>query len=408
MTVVARSFRIRAYPNAAQQRLLDRWFGAHRWLWNTALAIRSAAYREFGWSFTGNDISRWLTQWKRTAGHEWLAAVPATCLTQCLRDQDAAFRNFFAKRARYPRYKRKGLAGSLRFQGVGAGWRHGVLRLPKLGALKLAEALPAVEKPDMATLSRDGTGPYFVSFCAEVAVEPLPLTNRVVGVDLGLTAFATLSTGEKVENPKRYRRRLRYLRRQQRILARRRKGSRRRERQKAVVAKAHAKVRAQRHDALHRLTTRLVREHDVICIEDLNVRGMARGRNAQALHDVAFGEFRRQLEYKCGWYGRTLVAVDRWYASSKSCSGCRYRLEELRLDQRRWRCPKCGAEHDRDENAAINILAEGLRQIGGREDRDSAWSGEGPCTGAVRAQVLDREARSRQLTGAWKEHARVS
>jgi putative transposase len=126
MSTITRSYRIRAYPNGAQRRLLDRWFGAARWLWNTALRIRSEAYRACGLTLTGNDVSRWLTQWKRTPGNEWLAEVPATCLTQCLRDQDAAFRNFFARRARYPRFKRKSAAGSLRFQGVGAAWAHGL------------------------------------------------------------------------------------------------------------------------------------------------------------------------------------------------------------------------------------------------------------------------------------------
>jgi IS605 OrfB family transposase len=233
MSTITRSYRIRAYPNGAQRRLLDRWFGATRWLWNTALGIRCEAYRECGLKLTGSDLSRWLTSWKHTAGHEWLAEVPATCLTQCLRDQDAAFRNFFAGRARYPRFKRKSTCGSVRFQDVGLGWARGRVCLPKLGALKLAESLPKVE-------------------CA-----------------------------------------------------------------------------------LHRLTARLVKEFDLICIEDLNVKGLARGLHARAIHDVAFSEVRRQLTYKSDWYGKILVAVDRWYPSSKRCSECQYTLDVLRLDERR-------------------------------------------------------------------------
>ena len=168
MTSVTRSYRIRAYPNGAQLRLLERWFGATRWLWNTALEIRSEACRVCGLKLTGDDVSRWLTQWKRTPGHEWLAAVPSTCLTQCLRNQDAAFRNFFTRRARYPKFKRKTTAASLRFQGTGAAWARGIVTLPKLGSLKLAESLPKVERPDLVTLSRDAAGRYHVSFCAEV------------------------------------------------------------------------------------------------------------------------------------------------------------------------------------------------------------------------------------------------
>src|SRR6266404_5591520 len=251
MRSITRSYRIRAYPNGAQRRLLGRWFGATRWLWNTALGIRSEAYRVCGLKLTGDALSRWLTQWKRTAGHEWLAAVPATCLTQCLRDQDAAFRNFFARRARYPRFKRKSTPGGLRFQDAGAGWARGVMSLPKLGSLKLAESLPEVERPDMVTLSRDATGGYYVSFCAQVQTALLPIRQRSVGVDLGLTHLATLSTGEKIPNPKRYHARLRYLRQQQRCLARRQKGSRRRERQRLRVARAHARVRQERQSDLH-------------------------------------------------------------------------------------------------------------------------------------------------------------
>src|SRR6266478_4221357 len=243
MRSITRSLRIRAYPNGAQRRLLERWFGATRWLWNTALEIRSEAYRECGLRLTGNDVSGWLTQWKRTPGHEWLAEVPATCLTRCLQDQDTAFGNFFAHRARYPRFKRKRSSGSLRFQDVGRSWARGVMSLPKLGSLKLAESLPKVERPDLVTLSRDAVGRYHVSFSVEVETSWLPIVQRSVGVDLGLTHLATLSTGEKIPNPKRYHARLRYLRQQQRCLARRQTGSRRREKQRLRVARVHAKVK---------------------------------------------------------------------------------------------------------------------------------------------------------------------
>ena len=400
---VTRSYRIRAYPNGAQRRLLHRWFGAARWLWNTALEIRSEAYRECGLTLTGNDVSRWLTQWKSTLGHEWLALVPATCLTQCLRDQDVAFRNFFAGRARYPRFKRKSTSGSLRFQGVGAAWARGVATLPKLGALKLAESLPVVERPDLVTLSRDPCGRYHLSFCAKVETSLLPITQRSVGVDLGLKDLATLSTAEKIANPKRYHARLRYLRQQQRCLARRQKGSRRREKQRLRVARAHARVRQERQAALHALTTRLVREFDLICIEDLNVKGLGRGTHACAIHDVAFSEVRRQLAYKSDWYGKILVEVDRWHPSSKTCSACRHTLDELRLDERQWECPKCGTLHDRDVNAARNLLAEGLRQLAGRDDRDLRVDAGDACPEEILEQVLAEEARSGQRNRACLE-----
>jgi putative transposase len=406
MSSITRSYRIRAYPNRAQRRLLDRWFGATRWLWNTALGIRSEAYRVCGLSLTGNDLSRWLTQWKRTPGHEWLAEIPATVLTQSLRDQDAAFRNFFGGRARYPRFKRKSTSGSVRFQGVGRAWMRGTLSLPKLDSLKLAEALPEVTRPDQVTLSRDATGRYHVSFAVEVPRSLLPITHRVVGVDVGLTHLATLSTGEKIPNPKPYHARLRYLRQQQRCLARRQKGSRRREKQQLRVARVHARVRQERQCALHTLTTRLVREFDLVMIEDLNVKGMARGIHSRAIHDAAFSEVRRQLTYKSEWYGKILVEVDRWYPSSKTCSECRYTLDELRLDQRQWTCPKCRVSHDRDLNAARNILAEGLRQLAGRDDRVLRVDARDACPEEILVQVLADEARSGHRNRACLEQAR--
>ena len=404
MPSVTRSYRIRAYPNGAQRRLLDRWFGATRWLWNTALAIRSEGYRHCALKLNGNDISRWLTQWRHTAGHEWLADIPATCLRQCLRDQDRAFSNFFAKRARYPKFKPRRTGGSLRFQDLGMAWRQGVLSLPKLGRLKLAEALPDVATPDMVTLRQDAAGRYFVSFCAEVEIAVLPVTGKVIGVDLGLTHLATLSSGEKIAAPRHYRNRLRYLRQQQRCLARRQKGGRRREKQKLRVAKIHARITDQRQYALHQLTTDLVRKYDVIAIEDLNVKAMARGMHSHSIHDAAFGEFRRQLEYKASWYGRTVVASDRFFPSSKLCSRCGHKLDELRLDVRQWTCPKCGAQHDRDINAAQNLLTDGIRQLGSRDGSDLRADGRIPCTAAMPAQVLPREARSGQLTNECLEH----
>jgi putative transposase len=409
MRTITRSYRIRTYPNGAQRRLRDRWFGAYRWLWNTALEIRTAAYRECGLTLTGNDISRWLTQWKSTEGHEWLKAVPSTCLTQCLRDQDVAFRNFFAGRAQYPKFKRKGSAGGLRFQGAGSGWQRGILSLPKLGVLKLAESLPSVDRPDLVTLTMDATGRYFVSFCAEVEKAPPSLScwAPAVGVDLGLKHLATLSTGKKIDNPRHYQARLRYLRQQQRCLARRQKGSRRRERQKLRVARAHAKVKQARQNALHELTTRLTQDYDLIFIEDLNVKALARGRNARSINDASFGEIRRQLTYKSEWHDKILIAVDRWFASSKTCSKCRHVLDELRLDVRYWTCPKCKACHDRDINAARNLLMEGLRQLAARDERDLRVDAGDACPEDILVQVLAEEARSGRCNRACLERARL-
>ena len=399
MPSVSRSYKRRIYPTRTQRCALEQWFGAARWVWNETLAIRSEGYRHCALRLTGVELSRWLTQWKKTPGHEWLTEVPATCLVQVLRDQDRAFGNFFAKRAKYPRRKRRGTAAALRFQDVSVtGWATKEVRLPKLGRLDLAEDLPEVACPDMMTLSRDSAGRYFVSFSAEVAIAELPKTGRAVGVDLGLKHLAVRSDGRHFENPKRLAARLRYLRQQQRGLARCERGSRRRERQKLRVARAHARVSAQRQCALHNLTTQLVREHDVICIEDLNVKGLARGWHARAVADAALGEIRRQLKYKCHWYGRRLIEVDRFYPSSRTCSNprCGHVLDELRLDVREWTCPKCGVHHDRDVNAAKNLLAQG--QLAGRDGRDLCVDARGPCAEETQMQVLADEAQKRKAS----------
>jgi len=335
--------------------------------------------------------------------------VPATCFTQCLRDQDTAFRNFFAGRAQYPKFKRKKSAGSLRFQGAGAAWKRGTLTLPKLGVLKLAESLPSVDRPDLVTLTLDATGRYFVSFCAEVEKAPPSFSYRApaVGVDLGLKHLATLSTGEKVDNPKHYQARLRYLRQQQRCLSRRQTGSRRSERQKLRVARAHDKVRQARQYALHDFTTRLTQKYDLIFIEDLNVKALSRGRNARSINDAAFGEIRRQLTYKTEWRDKILIAVDRWYPSSKTCSNCRHVLDELRLDVRYWTCPKCRVSHDRDVNAARNLLMEGLRQLAARDERDLRVDAGVACPEEILVQVLAEEARSGQFNRACLEQERL-
>lgn len=408
MPQIQRSYRIRCYPNGAQVRMLNQWFGSVRFLWNHALKMRTKAYKRRKESVTGVDISRHVTKLKKLPRFAWLAKVPCTCLTQCLRDQDKAFANFFRRiktgeTPGYPRFRsHHDNVVSLRFQDASeTNWKRGTIGLPKLGPVKLAEDLPSVACPDMVTLKREADGRYYVTFAATVQIEALPATTGAVGADLGLKHLATLSTGEKIENPRRLANRLRYLRQQQRCLARRQKGSKRRECQRLRVAKAHSAVANQRNHAMHEATTKLVREHQIICIEDLFVKGMIQHpKLARHIADAAFGEFRRQLTYKCAWYGRTLVVVDRWYPSSKTCSCCGHILDELRLDQREWRCPKCGTTHDRDITAAKNVLAEGLRQLAGGEHRDLRVDGA----------VVDApwEARTGQLIGECVEHEPVS
>ena len=387
---VKQAFRIRAYPRPAQQRLLHGWFAASRWVWNWSLESRTKAYARRKESVTGVDISRRLTKLKKLPRFAWIAGAPATCLTQTLRRQDMAFAHFFRRvkageKPGHPRFKsRHDNDQSLSFQDASPSlWLKGIVSLPKLGRVEIAEPLPASACPDTVTLRRSADGRYHISFAVDAAKELLPASRQSVGIDLGLTHLAVLSTGEKIENPRHLTNRLRYLRQQQRCLSRRVKGSRRREKQRIRVARCHRQVSDARQSALQNLTTRLVRENQTICIEDLNVRGMVRHPTlARHIADAGWGEMRRMLEYKSAWYGRTLVAVDRWYPSSKTCSCCLHKVAEMPLKVRNWTCPACGTNQDRDVNAARNILRAGLDSLGYGERNDLDVDGavvNAPC-----------------------------
>jgi putative transposase len=215
--------------------------------------------------------------------------------------------------------------------------------------------------PSTVTITKDTAGRYFVSFLVEDAIEALPVVDAMVGVDVGLKDVAVLSTGEKIANPRHLHRSERRLKHAQRNLARKQKGSKNREKARLKVAREHAHIADQRRDGLNKLTTRLIRENQMICVESLDVKHLIHNHTlAKAISDVGWGEFVRQLAYKATWYGRTLVQIDRWYPSSKRCHACSCVLETLDLSVRQWTCPACGARHDRDVNAAKNILAVGL------------------------------------------------
>jgi putative transposase len=374
-----RAYKLRLYPNAAQRAALNRYFGTARWTWNRSLECRVKAYRRRKASVSSTDVSRLLTRWKQTKRYAWLKATPATVLTQKLRHQDQAFQNFFAGRARFPRFKKRGHAEAVTFQ-IDARqakrrreWGAGKIVVPGLGAIRYRGSNHPRQMPKLVTIRRDACGQYHASFAVEADIRSKPVTNGAVGVDLGVKRLATLSDGTTVANPKHYDRRLKQLRHRQKTLSRRVKGSNRFHDARRRVARVHHRIRASRFDALHKLTTSLIRENQVVVLEDLNVRGLVRNRRlARSIADTGFGELRRQLEYKAGWAGRTLIVIDRWFPSSKRCSSCGYTLDELNLATRQWMCPQCGTHHDRDKNAAVNILNEGLRQstpAGGRYGR---------------------------------------
>ena len=363
---VRTAYRCRAYPDQAQQAVLNRTFGCVRVVWNRTLAERHRLWcaEGTGLSYAASDAA--LTAMKKDTDLAFLAEVSSVPLQQALRHQHQAFLAFFAKRTRYPRFKSRRSRQSAHYTRSAFTMRGGVLRLAKMdGPLRFVWSWPDVDvtslDPTMVVVSGESDGRWYVTFSVDTEVpESLPGTGRAVGVDLGIKDFAVTSDEERIANPRHLERKARNLARYQRRLARCRKGSANRAKAKAKVARAHRKVRNVRRDFLHRASTRLVRGNDMIVIEDLAVTNMVRNRHlARVISDVGWGEFRRQLEYKCERYGRRLVVIDRWYPSSKTCSACGHLLAELSRCTRTWQCPSCGTRHDRDINAAKNILAAG-------------------------------------------------
>lgn len=359
----------RLNPTPAQRRALARAFGCARVVFNDAIAARRDA-REAGAPFpTDAALSKALTAAKRTPERAWLGEVSAVVLQQALADATTAYRNFFAscrgarkgRKLGAPRFRsRKDRAQSIRFTKA-ARFRvtpAGRLRLPGIGdvAVRWSRDLPA--EPSSVTVMVDAAGRYHASFVVDAPDAPLPTSQSEVGIDLGLTHFAVLSDGRKIDAPRIARKAQAKLARAQKELARRQKGSANREKSRRKVARAHVRVADTRRDWLHKLSTTVVRENQLIAVEDLAVSGLARTRLARSVHDAGWSTFVQMLAYKAQRAGRTLVKVDRWFPSTRACSACGAIGEAKPLHVRSWTCP-CGAVHDRDHNAAKNILAAG-------------------------------------------------
>ena len=360
------AYRCRAYPAPEQAAVLNRTFGCVRLVWNKTLSERNHRYRAEGVRTSYRQTDAALTGWKRTEELAFLSEVSCVPLQQTLRHQHTAFGNFFAGRARFPRFKSRTGQQSAHYTRSAFRMREGVLTLAKTSTpLRFVWSFGDVDlaalDPTMVVVSREPDDRWYVTFAVDTT-EPAPAqpTGHAIGVDLGLTDLVVTSDGERIANPRHLVSRARNLARYQRRMARCERGSMNRRKAKAKVARAHRKVRAARQDFLHRTTTALVRSADVIAIEDLSVKNMVRNRHlARAISDAGWGEFRRQLEYRCDRAGRTLVVIDRWFPSSKTCSVCGHVLAELALSARHWTCPGCRTRHDRDLNAAKNILAAG-------------------------------------------------
>ncbi|MDX2535769.1 RNA-guided endonuclease InsQ/TnpB family protein [Streptomyces scabiei] len=370
-------YSFRVYPNTVQQAALARAFGCARVVFNDAVRAREDA-RRAGQPFpTAGQLSRKLiTEAKQTPERAWLGEVSAVVLQQSLRDAETAYRNFFASlkgtregsKLGAPRFKsRKDARQSIRFT-ANARWHltdSGRLNLPKIGAVKVKWSRTLPNTPTSVTVIKDAAGRFFASFVIDTDPDAdqarMPETDRTIGIDLGLTHFAVLSDGTKIDSPRFLRRAEKKLKKAQRELSRKQKGSRNRAKARLKVARAHTKVTDARREFHHQLSTRLISENQGIAVENLSVAGLARTRLAKSVHDAGWSSFIGMLEYKAARYGRTLVKTGRFEPTSQTCSTCGAVDGPKPLNVREWTCTACGTVHDRDLNAAINIkTAAGL------------------------------------------------
>ncbi len=355
------SFKQRIYPNKEQEKFLCQEFGASRFVYNWALGLRSEAWAKDQTKITGPEIGKKLTQLKKTEELSWLQQASARSLFFTLMNLEVAYSNFFLKRAKYPRFKRrKLLGGSVKFDNIQFRIEGVGVRLPKLeGLIRVNWTRPLPCDPKFVTIAQDSCGDFWASFTCDASPVKCDATDTSVAIDLGIETFATLSTGEKCKMPslQKSEKRIRLL---QRRASKKQKGSINRKKALRLVARACRRKTNIRKDFLHKLSTRLIRENQAVFIEDLAVRNMVGNHClARAISEQGWSDFTTMLQYKAEWHGRQVVKIDRFFPSSKTCSACAFVVERLPLNIRSWECPRCGESHDRDVNAAKNILAAG-------------------------------------------------
>lgn len=360
-----KAFKYRFYPTPEQAQLLRQTLGCVRLVYNKMLHHRTEAFYERQEKISYKQSSAILTEWKKDDSLHFLNNVSCVPLQQCLRHLQGAYKNFWNGMAKYPTFKKKRNGGSAEFTKSAFKYVEGALYIAKSKEplpIRWSRQIPKHCEPSTVTIQLDAAGRWFVSLLVDdPEIQPLKPCNSKVGIDLGISSMATLSTGEKIANPRHFNRLYKRLRKAQKALARKQKRSNNRYKARLRVARIQARIKDSRQDFLHKLTTQLVRENQVIAVESLHVKGMVRNHTlARAISDCAWGELVRQLEYKAAWYGRKLVKIDQWFPSSKRCSNCGHTVSKLPLSMREWDCPECGTHHDRDINAAHNILAQGL------------------------------------------------
>lgn len=386
-----KAFKYRFYPKPEQETLLKRTMGCTRLVYNRALAARTEAWYGEKKRMGYVESSAMLTTWKKEEDLQFLNEVSCVPLQQGLRHLQTAFSNFLSGRAQYPNFKKKRNGGSAEFTKSAFKFKDGQVYLAKSAEplpIRWSRELPAGAEPSTVTVKLSPAGRWSVSLLVDIEISPLPESPNEVGIDLGVTSLVVSSTGEKVANPKGFKVKRAKLKKATKALSRKQKGSNNRYKARLKVAKVYAEISDARQDFLHKLTTRLVRENQTIAVEDLAVKNMVKNRKlAQGISDASWGELVRQLEYKCDWYGRNFIRIDRWFPSSKRCAECGHIVEKLPLDIREWDCPKCGTHHDRDVNAAKNILAAGLAvKVCGANVRPDRHKSDGSCDEAERSK----------------------
>ena len=359
-----RAYKYRFYPTDEQAHILARTFGCCRYVYNWALRQRTDAFFKHGERLYYAGTAERLTTLKKQEDHAWLNEVASVPLQQSLRHLDTAFRNFFEGRAEYPTYHKKHGQQAATYVGTAFKWHGKHLTLARMDTpldIHWSRSLPKGCKPSAVTISKDRANRYFISILVEEDIKHLPVINKQVGLDLGLKSMVITSDGHTYGNPKFFAQDEKNLAKAQRRHAKKKKRSKNRRKAQFKVARIHARIADRRRDYQHKLSTEIIRENQIVCVESLHVKNMVKNHKlAQAISDVGWSEFVRQLEYKAKWYGRTFVKIDKWYPSSKRCFDCGHVLDSLPLDIRFWTCPECGVQHDRDINAACNILAAGL------------------------------------------------
>jgi len=369
MNTIQRAYKYRFYPTPEQAEQLTRTFGCARFVYNHFLRIRIDAWYEHQQRVGYNDTAKQLTELKKQPETLWLQEVSNVCLQQSLRNLDAAFRNFFQGRSKYPTFKKKHSRQSVRYTTNGFSYRDGQIKLAKQKEpLNIRWSRRFTGTPSSVTVSRDSAGRYHISILVEEEVEALPFSKQEVGIDLGLTHAVITSNGRKVNNHQYLKQSEKKLARAQRRLSRKKKGSANRAKAKLKVARIHARIADQRQDFAHKLTTQLIRENQVVAAESLQVKNMLKNHSlAKAISNVGWHQITAMLAYKAQWYGRDFVQIDKFYPSSKRCHVCGHISDAMPLSVRYWDCPSCGSHHDRDVNAAKNILKAGKAVLAGAD-----------------------------------------